>query len=61
MDNEFKVKKINDKLINTNIDDKRNHQNSNFQNKEQVAFFKALKEKLENSEEINLDEKQKRR
>lgn len=61
MDNDFKVKKINDKLINTDINDKRNHQNSNFQNKENIAFLKVLKEKLENSEEINLEEKQKRR
>ena len=61
MDNDFKVKKINDKLINTNINNKRNHQNNNFQNKENIAFLKVLKEKLENSEEINLEEKQKRR
>lgn len=61
MYNDFKVKKINDKLINTNINNKRNHQNNNFQNKENIAFLKVLKEKLENSEEINLEEKQKRR
>lgn len=64
MDNNFKIKEISERLIKTDISDKRDlskepFQNQEFSKKEKSEFFKILEEKFNNGNECQNQEKPK--